>query len=522
MFRSISCLFSLTRAGYVFARHGVFGLVDPSPLPAPARFGLSLVRLIERPETASSASAKLSAALNDLGPSYVKLGQFLATRRDLVGEAIAHDLASLQDKIAPFENDVARKAVERAFGKPINAMFSHFDRPIAAASIAQVHKAVTLGGQTVAVKVLRPGVARRFRRDLESFFFAARWLERLSPEARRLRPVEVVSTLARSVELEMDFRLEAAAMSEMAENIVQDEGFSVPAPHWQLVTKSVMAIDWVDGIPLSDLDAVRAAGNDLTHLGAEVIQHFLRHAVRDGFFHADMHQGNLFVGANGGLVAVDFGIMGRLIPKERRFLAEILFGFITRNYRRVAEVHFEAAYVPDTQDVELFAQALRAIGEPLMEKTAEDISMARLLGQLLEVTDLFDMRTQPQLLLLQKTMVVVEGVARNLDPAFNMWTASEPVVRDWIESNLGPEGRLHDAAEGAQTLGRLVGALPDIMARAERTAERAEAMATDGLRLDTATVNAIASAQAKRTRFGRLALWIGAISLAAIAVGLLK
>lgn len=517
MIRAIRCTFALARAGYVFARHGVFRLVDPNGLPAPARVGLRIAGMLERRNEREAAPAKLSAALADLGPSYIKLGQFLATRRDIVGDRLATDLATLQDKMPPFNDDVARRVVATALGRPIEDLFAELGPPIAAASIAQVHRGRAKDGRDVAVKVLRPGVARQFARDLESFFFVARLGERLSAEARRLRLVEVVGTLARSVRLEMDFRLEAAAMSEMAGNISRDDGFDVPQPEWSLTAKTVLTTNWIDGIPLSDVEAVRVAGHDLVRLGADVIQHFLRHAMRDGFFHADMHQGNLFVAPDSGIVAVDFGIMGRLSAKDRRFLAEILYGFIVRDYRRVAQVHFDAGYVPETQDVEVFAQALRAIGEPLQEKTAAEISMARLLGQLLEVTDLFDMQTQPQLILLQKTMVVVEGVARNLDPNLNMWTTAEPVVRHWMESNLGAEGRLHDAAEGAQVLGRFVAALPEILTRAERTAEMAEAMAAHGIRLDGETVDAIARAQAARTRSGRVALWIGAVSLAALA-----
>ncbi len=516
MVRALRCMAALARAGYVFARHGVFGLVDAEALPGGARFLLRCVRLLERKD-GEDASTKLSGALTDLGPSYIKLGQFLATRRDIVGDRLAADLSLLQDKLPAFDDATARAAISKALDQPIETLFADLGPPIAAASIAQVHRGKTTTGQDIAVKVLRPGVQQRFAKDLDCFFFAARMAERFSVPARRLRPIEVVETLARSVRIEMDLRLEAAAISEMAGNVSRDEGFGVPTPNWTLTAKSVLATDWIEGIPLSDVDAVKKAGHDMPRLAASVIQHFLRHAMRDGFFHADMHQGNLFVAANGDLVAVDFGIMGRLSPKDRRFLAEILYGFIQRDYLRVAQVHFDAGYVPETQSVEDFAQALRAIGEPLQEKTAADISMARLLGQLFEVTDLFDMQTQPQLILLQKTMVVVEGVARNLDPQVNMWTVSEPVVRQWMESNLGAEGRLQDAAESAQVIGRFVAALPEILMRAERTAEMAEAMAAHGVRLDQETVDAIAKAEAARTRSGRVALWIGAVSLAALA-----
>ncbi len=274
----------------------------------------------------------------------------------------------------------------------------------------------------MAVKILRPGIERRFKSDLDAFFYAARKAESLSLEAQRLRPVEAVATLARSVAMEMDFRLEAAALSEMAENTREDADFRVPTVDWDRTAREVLTLEWIDGTPLNDRAALEAKGFDLPALGRKVIQSFLRHALRDGFFHADMHPGNLFVDDDGRLVAVDFGIMGRLGPKERRFLAEILFGFITRDYQRTAQIHFDAGYVPRQHSVESFAQAIRAIGEPIHNRTAEDISMAKLLMLLFEVTGLFDMRTRPELLLLQKTMVVVEGVGRTLDPKLDMWS----------------------------------------------------------------------------------------------------
>jgi ubiquinone biosynthesis protein len=277
-----------------------------------------------------------------------------------------------------------------------------------------------------AVKVLRPGIDRRFKVDLEAFGFVARTAELWSAEARRLRLVGVIETLGRSVALEMDLRLEAAALCEMAENTRDDPDFRVPRVEWDYTARNVLTMEWIDGTPLSDRAALAARDLDLPTLGRALIQTFLRHALRDGFFHADMHPGNLFVDAEGRLVAVDFGIMGRLRPGERRYLAEILLGCITRDYLRIAEVHFEAGYVPAHHSVESFAQAIRAIGEPIHKRTAEDISMAKLLTLLFEVTSLFDMRTRPEALMLQKTMVVVEGMARTLDPRFDIWTTAEP------------------------------------------------------------------------------------------------
>ncbi len=516
-------LFRLLRAGFVMAREGVFGLVEVPDLPAMPRFGLRLIRLLERRSSKNAeAGARISAALNRLGPSYVKLGQFLATRPDLVGHEVAEGLTALQDRLPAFSLEEALKAIEDSFGQPVDTLFEDLDESVAAASIAQVHAAAVSDSdgavKKAAVKILRPGVAARFKRDLQSFYLAARLVEKLHPPSRRLRPVAVVDTLARSVELEMDFRLEAAALSEMAENTAADPGFRVPAVDWTRSSKTVLTMEWVDGRKLSDVEGILADGHDGRELGAAIIQSFLRHALRDGFFHADMHQGNLFLEPDGTLVAVDFGITGRLGKAERRFLAEILFGFITRNYRRVAEVHFEAGYVPSSQDPDVFAQAIRAIGEPIHGHAASEISMARLLTQLFEVTDLFDMQTQTQLIMLQKTMVVVEGVARTLDPDLDMWRTAEPVVREWIERHLGPAGRLEDAASGLSALGRLVGDLPILADRASKISDELERMALQGLRFDDETAEAIGKAEARHSRSGRWALWIIAVSMILVAI----
>jgi ubiquinone biosynthesis protein len=513
-------LVRLARAGLVFAREGVFALIDPTLLPLPARLALRAGRLIERPSSAIAAG-RLSAALTRLGPTYVKLGQFLATRPDVVGVALARDLESLQDKMAPFPQQEAQRTVEAAFGRPLSDIFAAFGPPVAAASIAQVHRAEVAADRSrraVAVKVLRPGIEHRCKVDLAAFAFAARHAEALSAEARRLRLTEVIETLQRSMAIEMDMRLEAAALSEMAENTKDDPDFRVPAVDWDRTAREVLTLEWIDAVPLSDRARVEASGFDLRLLGRAVIQTFLRHALRDGFFHADMHPGNLFVDADGRLIAVDFGIMGRLGPKERRFLAEILYGFITRDYHRTAEVHFEAGYVPRQHSVESFAQAIRAIGEPIHNRTAEDISMAKLLTLLFEVTSLFDMRTRPELLLLQKTMVVVEGVARTLDPRLDMWTVAEPVVREWIERHLGVPGRLEGAAEGAAELGRFLGGVPSLLTRGAGLLEQLGASTRSGLVLSPETVAALARAEASRTRWRTAALWAIVVLLAALLI----
>jgi len=509
-----SHLFRLARAGFVFAREGVFALADPASLPAPGRLGLKLARLFER-ETAAGSSVRLSAALTRLGPTYVKLGQFLATRPDVVGPALARDLESLQDRMAPFAQAEAEAAVAAALGKPLREAFTAFGPPVAAASIAQVHRAEA-DGQTVAVKVLRPGIERRFKSDLDTLYFAARTAERHSAEARRLRMIEVVDTLARSMTIEMDLRLEAAAIAEMRDNVKDDPDFRVPTLDWERTARGVLTLEWIGGTPLSDRKALEARGLDLPALGRALMQTFLRHALRDGFFHADMHPGNLFVDADGHIVAVDFGIMGRLTPKERRFLAEILYGFITRDYHRTAEVHFEAGYVPPHHSVESFAQAIRAIGEPIHNRPASEISMAKLLTLLFEVTGLFDMKTRPELLMLQKTMVVVEGVARSFDANLDMWATAEPVVREWVERHLGPTGRLEDVAAGAGEVGRFLGGVPSLLGRAATLADQIDAATRDGLVLAPETVAAIGQAEARRSRWTAIALWVIAALLAVV------
>ena len=511
MILGIGHLYRLARAGYILAREGAFSGLDPDLAPPPAVLPLRLAKFIGRKHAGESGAKALAPALTQIGPSYVKLGQFLATRPDIVGGEIADALTALQDRMAPFGRAAAVAIVERSLGRTVEELFVSFGEPVAAASIAQVHLAHVAtpeGERRVAVKVLRPGVERQFARDLSDMYVIARLVERVSSEGRRLRLIEVVDTLARTVKLETDFRLEAAAASEFRDNVAKDPDFHAPLVDWDRTAREVLTLEWIDGIPLSDVARVAREGHDVTALGHRVLQSFLRHAMRDGFFHADMHQGNLFVDRDGRLVAIDFGIMGRLGFKERRFLAEILYGFITRDYRRVAEVHFEAGYVPRHHSVEEFSQALRAIGEPLHSVNASDISMARLLTLLFEVTALFDMRTRTELVLLQKTMVVAEGVARTLDPKLNIWKTSDPVVREWIADNLGPKAKLEDAGKNVAELARLATHLPKVLADAETLLAR---VSSDGVDL---SARALAALEEQRRRSDR---WF-ALAMAAVAL----
>jgi ubiquinone biosynthesis protein len=402
-------------------------------------------------------------AITALGPAYIKFGQLLSTRPDVVGPELANELRVLQDKLPPFSVEEARATIESELGRPVDAIFSEFDPPVAAASLAQVHRArLRETGQVVAVKVLRPGIERAFMRDVDAFYFAASMVETLAPFARRLRPKAVIEHFAGVVEGELDLRMEASAAAEFRSNTEHDPGFRVPAVAWAASGRRMMTLEWVTGIPMGDVDALRDSGADLVRLSERVIQTFLTHALRDGFFHADMHQGNLKIGPDGAIVALDFGIMGRIDAYTRRVYAEILIGFLHRDYARVAQVHFEAGYVPRDRDPAAFAQALRSVGEPIFGQDATRISMARLLGHLFEVTERFGMQTRTELILLQRTMVVVEGVARSLNPQMNMWETSRPVVTEYIKSTLGPAAVARDLANAARILSRIGPRLPQL------------------------------------------------------------
>ncbi len=472
----IAAYWRLMRAGFVLSREGAFSLLDNDNLPARARLGLKILRLFERRAVRKTGRVeRLSKALNRLGPTFVKFGQTLATRPDIVGPEIAQDLSALQDAMEPFDAELVPQLLKKALGERA-ADLKNISPPIAAASIAQVHKAQlerpdgTL--ETVAVKLLRPGIEERFNRDLRSFYAGARLVERLVPPARRLRPVSVVHILDHSAQLELDLRFEAASISEFAENTKNDTGFDVPDVRWEHTAQRVLTTSWMTGIPVREAARIEGAGLDRKKLSTNLMQSFLRHAIRDGFFHADMHPGNLFADPETGHIqAVDFGIMGRISPKEQRFLAEIIYGFITRNYDHVAQLHFDIGYVPKHKSVKDFSLALRMIGEPMHGRKASDISMATVFGQLLRVTEIFDMQARPELILLQKNMALVEGVGRMLDPDMDIWTIAEPVVGSWIREQAGPRGKLEQAREHLQTLAATLGQVPQLVERANTLVE---------------------------------------------------
>ncbi|MEM7519798.1 MAG: 2-polyprenylphenol 6-hydroxylase [Pseudomonadota bacterium] len=460
-------IWRLVRTGATFERTGAMQVVlDAYEAPPPLRF---VARALGLPfkflgYAGDPSLPPATRALQALGPAYIKFGQILSTRPDVVGNDLAVQLRVLQDKLPPFSIEEAKAEVEAALGQPVDAVFSEFSEPVAAASIAQVHQArLADTDELVAVKVLRPGIERAFRKDVDAFYLAARMVELFSPGARRLRPMDVIEHFDGVVEGELDLRLESAAAGEFAANTEKDEGFQLPTVKWALSDRRVITMGWAEGTPLGDNDALDAAGHNRADLGNRVLQLFLNHALRDGYFHGDMHQGNLKVAANGDIIAYDFGIMGYIDPYTRRVYAEIIYGFTQRDYKRVAKVHFEAGYVPPDKDVEEFARALRAVGEPIFGMDASQISMARLLTYLFEVTERFGMETRTELILLQRTMVVVEGVARSLNPTINIWEVARPIVTDYVTKSIGPRAALTDFAQTARVLARFGPRLPALV-----------------------------------------------------------
>ncbi|HEU0044559.1 2-polyprenylphenol 6-hydroxylase [Sphingomonas sp.] len=462
MTSSSTHIWRLLKWGRILARHGALRGIERDPnTPAPVRRLVRLARLGTRQPT----QPRYADAFQAIGPAAIKLGQTLATRPDLVGDVAAQDLLRLQDQLPAVPFAVIRRAIEASLGRPLEVLFASIDEePVGAASIAQVHRAVTPDGRIVAVKVLRPGVEEDFARAIDTYQWAAAQLEGMSTEARRLRPRLTIETFKRWTARELNFMREAASASELAEAMTAEPDFVIPGIDWQRSSAKVLTIEWIDGVKLNDRAALTAAGYDTARLARILIDGFLRQAIAEGFFHADLHQGNLFALPGNRIAAIDFGIMGRIDRRARMWLAEILYGLITGNYRRVAEIHFEAGYVPSHHSVEEFATALRAVGEPMRGLPVKDMSIGNMLDGLFSITRDFDMVTQPHLLLLQKTMVMVEGVATALDPDINLWETAAPFVREWIRTELGPEAAVADRL--ILDLRTLIG-LPDLVRRIE-------------------------------------------------------
>ena len=433
-------------------------------------FGFELSRDPSRHQNKTSGQ-RLCLSLQEMGTTFIKLGQFLATRPDIIGENLAKDLETLQDKLPEFEKNEAVLILKKGLGENVYNNISEFSEPIAAASIAQVHFAkIKINGdiKEVAIKILRPSIEKIFNEEIDALMLLASLTEKIVSKSRRLKLIEVVHLLREITNLEMDLRFEAAAANELYENTKDDIGFNVPKIYWNFTTKNILTLDKIDGISIRESEQLKKNRIDVTKLSKNIIQHFLRQAIRDGFFHADMHQGNIFVNKNGEIIPVDFGIMGRLDDLSKRYLAEILYGFTQRDYKKVAKVHLLANLVPKNTSLSEFAQALRSIGEPIFGQSVKNISGSKLLNQLFEVTEKFNMQTQPQLLLLQKTMVVVEGVARKLDPETDIWETSKPILENWLKETKDPLNKINKTFINTSEVIKRLPELPEIMDKANQ------------------------------------------------------
>ena len=433
-------------------------------------FGFKLSRDPPKHQNKTSGQ-RLCLSLQEMGTTFIKLGQFLATRPDIIGENLAKDLETLQDKLPEFEKSEAALILKKGLGENVYNNISEFSEPIAAASIAQVHFAkIKINGdiKEVAIKILRPSIEKIFNEEIDALMLLASLTEKIVSKSRRLKLIEVVHLLREITNLEMDLRFEAAAANELYENTKDDIGFNVPKIYWNFTTKNILTLDKIDGISIRETEQLKKNRIDVTKLSKNIIQHFLRQAIRDGFFHADMHQGNIFVNKNGEIIPVDFGIMGRLDDLSKRYLAEILYGFTQRDYKKVAKVHLLANLIPKNTSLSEFAQALRSIGEPIFGQSVKNISGSKLLNQLFEVTEKFNMQTQTQLLLLQKTMVVVEGVARKLDPETDIWETSKPILENWLKETKDPLNKINKTFINTSEVIKRLPELPEIMDKANQ------------------------------------------------------
>ncbi len=523
MFTALTDYFRLIGAGWRLSRHDALIPQEVEHhLPLSARWIGAVTRIGARKTDASGRALRpgerLAAAFEQMSPAYVKLGQFMATRPDIIGFDLASDLGRLQDRMPAFPRAEAVAEIERAFQKPLGDIFDDFSEPIAAASIAQVHRARLKDGRAVAVKVLRPQIEPQVTAEFRAFSRAARLIEGLTRATRRMEPVRFIETLKAAAALELDLRMEAAAASALKEDLKATPGVRIPEINWRLTARRVLTLEWIEATPIGDFGALAQKGVDRKRLARTIIEVFLNQALMKGFFHADMHQGNLMIDSEGRLALVDFGIMGRLDETTRRTFAEIIHGFITRDYHRTAKVHFDAGYVPKTQSIDAFAQGLRAVGEPLFGLSADKVDMSRVLQQLFDVTALFDMHLRPELVLLQRTMVTVEGVARALDPEINMWETAAPIVRAAITEAIGPRRqleRLRAATEKALDIA------PHLPRYVELMAAASERVSDDRIGLSHQTTDDLARALSHQGQLTRAALWFAGAAVLVLAAALL-
>ncbi len=456
----------------VLVRHGLDEVILATHLLRPVRFLLYLAPWNWFRGRRAPRGARIRRALEDLGPIFVKFGQILSTRRDLLPDDIADELARLQDRVPPFPGDQARLLVEKAFGQKIEAVLADFDeQPLASASIAQVHTARLHSGEAVVVKVVRPGIERVIRRDLALMYYVASLAERYWREARRLRPCDVVREFEKTLFDELDLLREAANASQLRRNFLDSDLLYVPEVYWPLCRRNVMVMERISGAPISDTGQLRAQGIDLKLLAERGVEIFFTQVFRDNFFHADMHPGNIFVATDGRYLAVDFGIMGTLSPTDQRYLAENFLAFFRRDYRRVAELHVESEWVPRGTRVDEFESAIRTVCEPIFEKPLKEISFGQLLLRLFQTARRFNMEVQPQLVLLQKTLLNIEGLGRQLYPDLDLWQTAKPFLERWMSEQVGPRAFLRNLRENVPQWTETLPELPQLLHKTLRQAE---------------------------------------------------
>ena len=422
----------------VLLRHGLDEVILATHLFRPIRFLIYLSPFYWFRRDRSAYPVRIRRTLEDLGPIFVKFGQILSTRRDLLPDELARELAKLQDRVPPFPGSKARAIIEKAYGKPVGELLEEFDEtPLASASIAQVHTARLKDGKQVVVKVLRPGIEKTIKRDVDLLFTVARLAEKYWKDGRRLHPVEVVREYEKTIFDELDLMREAANASQLRRNFLNSEVLYVPEIYWDLTRKDVLVMERISGTPVGETDELRRQGISMKLLGERGVEIFFTQVFKYNFFHADMHPGNIFVEPNGRYIAVDFGIMGTLTEEDKRYLAENLLAFFNRDYRRVAQLHVESGWVPKETRVEEFESAIRTVSEPIFEKPLSEISFGHFLLRLFQTARRFDMEVQPQLVLLQKTLLNIEGLGRQLYPELDLWTTAKPFLERWMSEQIG-------------------------------------------------------------------------------------
>ncbi|MBP1149796.1 MULTISPECIES: ubiquinone biosynthesis regulatory protein kinase UbiB [unclassified Methylocaldum] len=427
----------------VLVRHGLDELVLATHLFRPIRFVGTLSPNYWLGAKDEPRGVRIRRTLEDLGPIFVKFGQTLSTRRDLLPDDIAEELIKLQDRVPAFPGSDAKAIVEQALGQPVSLVFAEFEEtPLASASVAQVHAARLHDGQDVVVKVLRPGIEKQIRSDIALLYELARLAQRFWSDAKRLRPIEVVAEFEKTILDELDLVREAANAAEMRRRFEDSEILYIPKVYWPYTRRQVLVMERISGIPVGDVETLKREGVDFKLLAERGVEIFFTQVLRDSFFHADMHPGNIFVTPPAQYIAVDFGIVGSISREDKRYVAENLLAFFNRDYRRVAEMHIESGWIPKTTRVEEFESAVRAVSEPIFEKPLKDISYGHLLLRLFQVARRFDMEVQPQLVLLQKTLLNIEGLGRDLYPDLDLWQTAKPFLERWFKDEMGPKAGL--------------------------------------------------------------------------------